>query len=147
MKANPDLIIEASSFTDSRGSDSYNLALSQRRAKAAVEYLISKGVDATRIQSKGYGEDKLINQCVNGVNCDEPSHQLNRRTEFNFVNNPKSRAEGQSSKMRPAKSPESVLPKNKKEVKESQVAGFNAPETIDAEVPKSEPVISEKNHK
>ena len=144
MKANPDLIIEASSFTDSRGSDSYNLALSQRRAKAAVEYLISKGVDATRIQSKGYGEDKLINQCVNGVNCDEPSHQLNRRTEFNFVNNPKSRAEGQSSKMRPAKSPERVLPKNKKEVKESQVAGFNAPETIDAEVPKSEPVISEK---
>lgn len=144
MKANPDLIIEASSFTDSRGSDNYNLALSQRRAKAAVEYLISKGVDATRIQSKGYGEDKLINQCVNGVNCDESSHQLNRRTEFNFVNNPKSRAEGQSSKMRPAESPEKVLPKSEKELKESRVAGISVPETIQVEVPNSEPAIQEE---
>lgn len=144
MKTNPDLIIEASSFTDSRGSDSYNLALSQRRAKAAVEYLISKGVDATRIQSKGYGEDKLINQCVNGVNCDESSHQLNRRTEFNFVNNPESRAEGQSSNMRPANSPESTFPKSKKDLKEVQVAEITLPETIQGEVPKSEPVIQEE---
>jgi len=144
MKANPDLIIEASSFTDSRGSDSYNLALSQRRAKAAVEYLISKGVDATRIQSKGYGEDKLINQCVNGVNCDESSHQLNRRTEFNFVNNPKSRAEGQSSRMRPAKSPEKGLPKAQKELKESEVAGVSVEETIQIQIPKSEPDVQQE---
>ena len=144
MKANPDLIIEASSFTDSRGSDNYNLALSQRRAKAAVEYLISKGVDATRIKSKGFGEDKLINQCVNGVNCDEASHQLNRRTEFNFVNNPQSRAEGQSSKTTPAKRPERALPKSEKDVKESKVAGISVPETIQVEVPQSEPVIQEE---
>lgn len=145
MKANPDLIIEASSFTDSRGSDTYNLALSQRRAKAAVEYIISKGVDATRIQSKGFGEDKLINQCVNGVNCDESSHQLNRRTEFNFVNNPQSRAEGQSSKATPAKRPERALPKSKKDVKESKVAGISVPETIQVEIPQSEPVIQEES--
>ena len=144
MKANPDLIIEASSFTDSRGSDSYNLALSQRRAKAAVEYLISKGVDATRIQSKGYGEDKLINQCVDGVNCDESSHELNRRTEFNFVNNPKSRAEGQSSRMRPAKSPQRALPKSRKELKESEVAGISVEETIQIQAPKSEPVVQQE---
>jgi outer membrane protein OmpA-like peptidoglycan-associated protein len=143
MKANPDLIVEASSFTDSRGSDNYNLALSQRRAKAAVEYLISKGVDATRIQSKGYGEDKLINQCVNGVNCDEASHQLNRRTEFNFVNNPQSRAEGQSSKVSPAKKPEREVLKSKKDVKESRVAGITVPETIQVEMTQPE-TLSQK---
>ncbi len=146
MKANPDLIIEASSFTDSRGSDTYNLALSQRRAKAAVEYLISKGIDATRIQSKGYGEDKLINQCVNGVNCDEASHQLNRRTEFNFVNNPKSRAEGQSSRVKPAKSPERALPKASKDLKESQVAGISVPETIQVEAPITEESPIQEEH-
>ena len=135
MKANPNLIIEASSFTDSRGSDSYNLALSQRRAKAAVEYLISKGIDATRIQSKGYGEDRLTNQCVNGVNCDETSHQLNRRTEFNFVNNPESRAESQAPQRKPARTPEREVPKAHKEVSKSEVAGINVPETIQVREP------------
>ena len=88
MMENENLIIEASSFTDSRGTDAYNVELSKRRAKAAVEYLKSKGIDETRIRSKGYGEDKLINQCVNGVECKDESHQMNRRTEFNFVNIP-----------------------------------------------------------
>ncbi len=88
MKENENLIIEASSFTDSRGTDAYNVELSKRRAKAAVEYLKSKGIDENRIRSKGYGEDKLINQCVNGVECKDESHQMNRRTEFNFVNIP-----------------------------------------------------------
>ena len=88
MMENENLIIEASSFTDSRGSNAYNVELSKRRAKAAVEYLKSKGIDESRIKSKGYGEDKLINQCVNGVECKEESHQMNRRTEFNFKNIP-----------------------------------------------------------
>lgn len=88
MMENENLIIEASSFTDSRGTDAYNLELSKRRAKAAVEYLKSKGIDQSRIRSKGYGEEKLINQCVNGVECQDESHQMNRRTEFNFVNIP-----------------------------------------------------------
>jgi len=88
MKENENLIIEASSFTDSRGSNAYNIQLSKRRAKAAVEYLKSKGIDEKRIKSKGYGEDKLINQCVNGVECKDESHQMNRRTEFNFKNIP-----------------------------------------------------------
>ncbi len=88
MAQNENLVIQASSYTDSRGTDAYNVALSKRRAKAAVEYLKSKGIDASRIKSKGYGEDKLINQCVNGVECREESHQMNRRTEFNFLNVP-----------------------------------------------------------
>jgi outer membrane protein OmpA-like peptidoglycan-associated protein len=88
MKQNENLIIEASSFTDSRGTNAYNVELSKRRAKAAVEYLKSKGIDESRIKSKGYGEDKLINQCVNGVECKEEAHQMNRRTEFNFANVP-----------------------------------------------------------
>ena len=88
MTENENLIIEASSFTDSRGSNAYNVELSKRRAKAAVEYLKSKGIDEDRIRSKGYGEDKLINQCVNGAECKEEAHQMNRRTEFNFANVP-----------------------------------------------------------
>ena len=92
MKENPKLIIEASSFTDSQGSNSYNVRLSQRRAKAAVSYLKSQGIDAERIRSKGYGEEKLVNECVNGVECDDSKHQMNRRTEFNFVNTQASRS-------------------------------------------------------
>lgn len=88
MNSNSDLIIEASSYTDSRGSDSYNIELSNRRAKAAVEYLKAQGIDASRIKSKGYGEEKLINQCINGVECQDEMHQMNRRTEFNFANVP-----------------------------------------------------------
>jgi len=86
MQNNPDLIIEASSFTDSRGTDTYNINLSKRRARSAVAYLKAQGIDAQRIKAKGYGEEKLINQCVNGVECDERAHQMNRRTEFNFAN-------------------------------------------------------------
>ena len=88
MNSNTNLIIEASSYTDSRGTDAYNIALSNRRAKAAVAYLKAQGIDASRIKSKGYGEEKLINQCVNGIECTDESHQMNRRTEFNFVNIP-----------------------------------------------------------
>ncbi|MCF6223506.1 MAG: OmpA family protein [Flavobacteriaceae bacterium] len=86
MSENPDLIIETSSYTDSRGSNAYNKVLSQKRAKAAIEYLKSQGIDAQRIKSHSYGEEKLINQCVNGVDCDDEAHQMNRRTEFNFAN-------------------------------------------------------------
>ncbi len=86
MNDNPELILEASAFTDSRGSNEYNRKLSQRRAKSAIEYIVSKGIDKTRVKGKGYGEEKLRNQCVNGVNCDEHDHQINRRTEFNFAN-------------------------------------------------------------
>jgi len=97
MNSNSDLIIEASSYTDSRGTDSYNIELSKRRARAAVAYLKAQGIDASRIKSKGYGEEKLINQCVNGVECNDHAHQMNRRTEFNFVNIPNTSTKKKSS--------------------------------------------------
>jgi outer membrane protein OmpA-like peptidoglycan-associated protein len=85
MVDNPKLNIELSSHTDSRAGDNYNLVLSDKRAKAAVQYLISKGVDGKRMKWKGYGETKLVNHCKNNVECTEEEHQKNRRTEFKAI--------------------------------------------------------------
>jgi len=85
MTDNPTIWIELGSHTDSRGKDSYNLNLSQKRAESAVQYIISRGIDKNRITAKGYGETQLLNKCANGVNCSETEHQLNRRTEFKIV--------------------------------------------------------------
>ena len=85
FKENPDLKIELGSHTDSRGSDAYNLKLSQARAQSAVDYLISKGVPAETLQAKGYGETKLANNCGNGAKCSEEDHQKNRRTTFRVI--------------------------------------------------------------
>ncbi|MNS05541.1 Photosystem I chlorophyll a apoprotein A2 [compost metagenome] len=82
LKENPTIKIELSSHTDSRGSDQSNLILSQKRAKSAVDYIISKGIAKSRIIAKGYGETKLLNKCTNGVKCSDKDHQVNRRTEF-----------------------------------------------------------------
>ncbi len=82
---NPDLMIELSSHTDSRGKDKTNLLLSQRRAASAVKYLASKGITSNRMIARGYGESKLINNCINGVTCTEAEHELNRRTEFKVI--------------------------------------------------------------
>lgn len=85
MIDNPTIWIEIGSHTDSRGKDSYNLSLSQKRAESAVQYIISRGIDKNRIAAKGYGETKLLNKCANGVDCTDEAHQLNRRTEFKIV--------------------------------------------------------------
>lgn len=85
MQDNPGLKIELSSHTDSRAGDQYNLVLSDKRAKAAVDYIISKGIDAKRMKWKGYGETKLVNDCKNKVECTEENHQKNRRTEFKAI--------------------------------------------------------------
>ena len=85
FKDNPNLIIEISSHTDSRGSDEYNLKLSQKRANAVVEYLIDRGVDPEMLIAKGYGESQLVNKCKNGVVCSEKEHQENRRSEFKVL--------------------------------------------------------------
>ncbi len=78
----PRMKIDVRSHTDSRASDSYNLKLSQRRAKSTAEWLIAQGIDASRITYKGYGETQLENRCSNGVKCTEEQHQQNRRSEF-----------------------------------------------------------------
>lgn len=85
MNENPTMKIELSSHTDSRGNDAYNMALSQRRAKAAVDYLISKGISRDRLVAAGYGETRLINECANGVQCSDEQHQANRRTEVKIL--------------------------------------------------------------
>ena len=82
MKNDNQLVIELSSHTDSRSSDEYNMKLSQNRAKSAVDYMLARGVDKSRISGKGYGETKLINKCADGVECSEEEHAQNRRTEF-----------------------------------------------------------------
>jgi len=94
MNDNPDIIVELGSHTDSRGGDSYNLDLSQKRANSAVAYITQVGgITTDRIQSKGYGETQLVNSCKNGVKCSERRHQKNRRTELKIVGfKPKKRA-------------------------------------------------------
>lgn len=82
MLENPNMEIELGSHTDARGTDSYNMKLSDRRAKASAAYIVSKGVSESRIKGKGYGETKLVNRCANGVKCSKKEHQENRRTEF-----------------------------------------------------------------
>jgi len=80
-----ELKIELSSHTDARGSDAYNLKLSQARAQSCVDYLITKGVKKGQIVAKGYGEMQLLNKCKNNVTCTEELHQVNRRTEVKIL--------------------------------------------------------------
>jgi peptidoglycan-associated lipoprotein len=75
---NPKISIELSSHTDQRGKDAYNLKLSQQRAQAAVDYIVSKGINKARITAKGYGETRPI--VLKPTN--EAEYQRNRRTEF-----------------------------------------------------------------
>lgn len=78
---NPTIKIELGSHTDSRATEVYNQRLSQRRAESAVNYIVSKGIDKTRITAKGYGESELL--IKNAKTEDE--HQTNRRTEFKII--------------------------------------------------------------
>ncbi len=86
LKDNANIKVELGSHTDARGADAYNLALSDKRAQAAVTYLTStQGIDSDRITHKGYGETNLINRCDDGTTCSETEHQLNRRTEIKIT--------------------------------------------------------------
>ncbi len=85
LKSDPNLKIELSSHTDSRAADAFNLTLSQKRAKTAVDYMVSKGIDKKRLIAIGYGETQLKNKCGNDVECTEEEHAENRRTEFKII--------------------------------------------------------------
>jgi outer membrane protein OmpA-like peptidoglycan-associated protein/tetratricopeptide (TPR) repeat protein len=82
MKNNDKLVIFAKSHTDRRGSDSYNLTLSERRAQSTVQYIISKGIPAEKISGKGFGETEPKVVCDK---CTEEEHSQNRRSEFLIV--------------------------------------------------------------
>ena len=85
MKDNPSVRVEVSSHTDSRSSYEYNQTLSQNRANAAVDYLVSQGISRSRLSGVGYGETRLLNRCADGVKCSEAEHQINRRTEMKVI--------------------------------------------------------------
>lgn len=86
LREYPQINIDIESHTDSRGNDSYNLALSERRAQSTLKWLVGKGIDKKRLSAKGYGETRLINKCSNGVKCTAEEHQLNRRSMFIIKN-------------------------------------------------------------
>jgi outer membrane protein OmpA-like peptidoglycan-associated protein len=86
LQQNPTMKLDIRSHTDCRQTAKYNMALSDRRAKATIAWLISKGIDKSRLTGKGYGESQLVNDCgcepTNQSNCTEEQHQMNRRSEF-----------------------------------------------------------------
>ncbi|MBI4947853.1 MAG: PD40 domain-containing protein [Bacteroidetes bacterium] len=80
LSNNPTMKIELSSHTDSKGTDEYNMKLSQARAQSVVDYLISKDISKDRLVAKGYGESQPV-----AANDTEDGRQMNRRTEFTIL--------------------------------------------------------------
>lgn len=87
MQSNEKFKIELSAHSDSKGSDAYNLKLSEQRANASKNYIVSKGINAQRIKATGFGETKLINNCGNNAICSDDEHAVNRRLEFVLIFN------------------------------------------------------------
>ncbi len=83
---NPTMEMNIRSHTDCRQTAKYNMALSERRAKSTMDWLVSHGVNKSRLTAKGYGESRLLNNCscepTNESTCSEEEHQANRRSEF-----------------------------------------------------------------
>ena len=86
MKEYPELKIEIGSHADARGSDSYNMDLSERRAASTLEYIVSQGIDRSRLTSQGYGESMPLNDCTKPNLCTEAQYAINRRSEFKIMN-------------------------------------------------------------
>ncbi len=86
MIQHPTMKIDVRSHTDCRQTIKYNEALSDRRAKSTIAWLVTKGIDKSRLTGKGYGESQLVNDCgcepTNKSDCTEDQHQANRRSEF-----------------------------------------------------------------
>lgn len=86
MNEHQDMVIKIESHTDSYGDSAYNKYLSDKRAKSSRDYLIQKGISSDRIESAiGYGEERLLNECDDGVPCSREKHKQNRRSEFIIV--------------------------------------------------------------
>ncbi|PIA81705.1 hypothetical protein BFR04_13295 [Gaetbulibacter sp. 4G1] len=81
LKDKPEINLAINAHTDIRGNDAYNLKLSNKRAKSALQYLIKNGIAKNRITSKGYGETKPLIDCKTNT-CSDEEHQSNRRIEF-----------------------------------------------------------------
>jgi outer membrane protein OmpA-like peptidoglycan-associated protein len=86
MKEDPKIRIELSAHTDMVGKDKYNQRLSEKRAEAAVEYLIKKGIKSSRLEAKGYGEQYILNRCTSySAKCSEEENAINRRVEIKIL--------------------------------------------------------------
>ena len=86
MNKYPDMEVEVSAHTDARGKDQYNLELSKKRATSTLEYLVSKGIDRSRLKSIGYGEMQPLNKCDKEGICEDEEYDINRRCEFTIIN-------------------------------------------------------------
>lgn len=86
MNKYPDMEVEVSAHTDARGKDQYNLDLSKKRAASTLEYLVSKGIDRSRLKSIGYGEMQPLNKCDKEGICEDEEYDINRRCEFTIIN-------------------------------------------------------------
>lgn len=91
MNENPNMIVVLSSYADSRHTEKYNQALSEKRATESLFYIKKRITKPGRITGKGYGETDLVNGCTDNGNmestCSEVEHQKNRRTEFTVISN------------------------------------------------------------
>ncbi|MBR9855308.1 MAG: OmpA family protein [Algicola sp.] len=86
LKSNKGLTLKIESHTDAIGPKAYNKYLSEKRAKSTKNYIVSHGIDATRIIStSGFGEDRLLNNCADNQSCPPGKHRLNRRSEFILI--------------------------------------------------------------
>jgi outer membrane protein OmpA-like peptidoglycan-associated protein len=85
MNQYPILKIAILSHADCIQSEKYNLVLSEKRAKATLNWIVNRGINKSRLTSKGYGESQLVNKCADGVKCSEAEHQQNRRSTFVIV--------------------------------------------------------------
>jgi OOP family OmpA-OmpF porin len=81
LRGEPNLRAQIAGHTDSSGEDAYNLRLSQERAESVLAYLVSQGIDASRLQARGYGETQPVSD--NGTTA---GRERNRRVEFNVLN-------------------------------------------------------------
>ena len=85
LQENPSLVLEVSSYTDARGTNTYNQWLSERRVKRTTDYLLAQGVSESNLKSQAFGESQLTNECADGVYCPESKHRENRRSEFKIL--------------------------------------------------------------
>lgn len=147
LNNNKNIHIEVSSYTDSRGTNAYNLKLSERRAKASADYLVALGISRSRITTKGYGESKMVNKCFDGIECSEAAHEKNRRTEFIFLNPQAGIEMPNQYESTPIKETEEIIEEESTVVESSVDEVFETivEETNSTVVAKEESVVENKN--
>ncbi len=86
LTKNPGMVVEISGHTDSKGSEEYNIKLSEERAQSVVNYLIGKGINKNQMVAKGYGKSEPAANNINADGSDNPENrQLNRRAELKII--------------------------------------------------------------